>query len=85
MTIPGFRVWIWSITGSTRPKGPDRNAFVPTIECEDLAGTVAALEARGVPFVAPLNETGEGYRTATFVDPEGNRVQLFELAPRAEA
>jgi predicted enzyme related to lactoylglutathione lyase len=70
--------------GSTRPKGADRNAFVPTIECEDLPGTVAALEARGVPFVAPLSETAEGYRTATFVDPEGNRVQLFELAPRAE-
>ena len=71
-------------SGSTRPKGADRNAFVPTLECEDLPGTVAALEARGVPFVAALSETAEGYRTATFVDPEGNRVQLYELAPRAE-
>ena len=44
-------------------------------------GTVAALEARGVPFVAPLSETPEGYRTATFVDPEGNRA----AAVRADA
>lgn len=71
-------------TGSTRPKGADRNAFVPTIECEDLPSTVAALEGRGVPFVAPLNETAEGYRTATFVDPEGNRIQLFELSQPTE-
>jgi predicted enzyme related to lactoylglutathione lyase len=71
-------------SGSTRPKGADKNAFVPTIECVDLLGTVAELEARGVPFVAPFAETPEGYRTATFVDPEGNRVQLFELADTAD-
>jgi len=70
-------------SGSTRPKGPDKNAFVPTIECEDIRGTVAELESRGVPFVAALAETGEGYWTPTFVDPEGNRVQLFEVAAPA--
>src|SRR5262245_54764782 len=66
--------------GSTRPRGADGNASGPTIEWDDLPGTVALLERRGVPFIAPLSETADGYRTATFVDPEGNRVQLFELA-----
>jgi predicted enzyme related to lactoylglutathione lyase len=65
--------------GSTRPKGADRNAFVPTIECEDLEATVAELESRGVPFIAPIAANPDGYKLATFVDPEGNRVQLFEV------
>jgi hypothetical protein len=50
-------------------------------ECEDLAGTVAALEARGVPFVARLSQTADGYRTATFVDLEGNRLRRFRAGP----
>jgi predicted enzyme related to lactoylglutathione lyase len=68
-----------------RPKGLDRNAFIPNLECEQIEATVAELERRGVPFIARVSETAEGYRTATFVDPEGNRFQLFEWArPAAE-
>jgi predicted enzyme related to lactoylglutathione lyase len=63
-----------------RPKGLDRNAFIPNLECEQIEATVAELERRGVPFVAGLSETPDGYRTATLVDPEGNRLQLFEWA-----
>jgi predicted enzyme related to lactoylglutathione lyase len=66
--------------GSMQPKGADKNAFVPNVECDDLDATVAELEARGVPFIAPPEENADGYRLATFVDPEGNRVQLFEWA-----
>jgi predicted enzyme related to lactoylglutathione lyase len=70
--------------GSLQPKGADKNAFVPNLECEDLAATVAELEARGVPFIATPDESPEGYRLATFVDPEGNRIQLFEWAREGE-
>ena len=69
---------------SDRPKGLDRNAFIPNLECEDIYGTVAELEGRGVPFIAPVSDNGEGYRVATFVDPEGNRIQLFEWARPTE-
>lgn len=65
---------------SDRPKGADRNAFVPNVECEEIEQTVAELEARGVPFITPLAENAEGYKLATLVDPEGNRIQLFEWA-----
>jgi predicted enzyme related to lactoylglutathione lyase len=66
--------------GSLQPKGADKNAFIPNLECEDLDATVAELEGRGVPFIAMPDESPEGYRLATFVDPEGNRFQLFEWA-----
>ena len=59
-------------------KGADKNAFIPNLECEDIEATVAELEERMVPFVAPIADNGEGYKLATFVDPEGNRLQLFE-------
>ena len=70
--------------GSDRPKGLDRNAFIPNLECENIEATVADLESRGVPFIAPISDNGEGYRVATFVDPEGNRLQLFEWARPTE-
>jgi predicted enzyme related to lactoylglutathione lyase len=70
--------------GSDRPKGLDRNAFIPNLECDDIDATVADLESRGVPFIAPVADNGEGYKAATFVDPEGNRIQLFEWARPTE-
>ena len=77
--LAGAKLAIWGGgVGATAPKGVDRNAFVPNLECEDIVATVADLESRGVPFITPLAEVAEGYRTATFVDPEGNRMQLFE-------
>lgn len=65
-------------TGCPHPKGPAQNAFVPNLECEGIEQTVAELAARGVPFISPLAESVDGYKLATFVDPEGNRIQLFE-------
>jgi predicted enzyme related to lactoylglutathione lyase len=70
--------------GSLQPKGADKNAFIPNVECDDLEATVAELEERGVPFIATPAESPEGYRLATFVDPEGNRIQLFEWAREGE-
>ena len=69
--------------GSMQAKGADKNAFIPNVECEDIETTVAELEARGVPFIAPIADNGEGYKLATFVDPEGNRIQLFEWVREA--
>jgi len=60
------------------PKTVEQNAFVPNLACDDLAGTVATLESRGVPFVSRLQIRPDGYRLATIVDPEGNQIQLFE-------
>ncbi len=82
---PGAKLVIYGGGVSHLPaKGADRNAFVPNVECEDIEATVAELEARGVPFVAPVTDNGEGYKLATFVDPEGNRLQLFEWVVRDE-
>ncbi len=60
------------------PKTVEQNAFVPNLACDDLEGTVATLEGRGVPFVSRLQIRPDGYRLATIVDPEGNQIQLFE-------
>lgn len=69
---------------SDRPKGLDRNAFIPNLECENIDATVSEMESRGVPFIASVSDNGEGYKTATLVDPEGNRIQLFEWARPTE-
>ena len=45
---------------------------------DDLAGAMAALGAKGVAFLGPLEE-GKATRIANFADPDGNPVYIFEM------
>jgi len=46
---------------------------------EDIAAEYERLKARGVNFTkAPEVDPGDGFTIATFVDPDGNTLQLFQ-------
>lgn len=60
----------------TNPVLPAGNC-IPSIQTEDLAGTIRILKGRGVELVREL-ESDEGYRMATIRDPEGNPINLYE-------
>lgn len=46
----------------------------------DLDATVAELTARGVPLSRPVITGKDGNRQAWIADPEGNRIELMEMA-----
>jgi predicted enzyme related to lactoylglutathione lyase len=60
-----------------KPEPGGWNRFV--IEVEDLAGTVANLKEKGVPFRNDIVE-GPGGKQILCEDPSGNVVELFEPA-----
>ena len=60
-----------------KPEPGGWNRFV--IEVEDLAGTVAKLKEKGVPFRNDIVE-GPGGKQILCEDPSGNVVELFEPA-----
>lgn len=50
------------------------------ITVSDLDATVAALERRGVPLARGVITGRDGNRQAWIADPEGNRIELMEMA-----
>ena len=47
----------------------------------DIEATLRDLEARGVPLSHGLQTGRDGNRQAWIADPEGNRIELMEMAP----
>ncbi len=47
----------------------------------DIEATLRDLEARGVPLARGLQTGRDGNRQAWIADPEGNRIELMEMAP----
>ena len=47
----------------------------------DIEATLRDLEARGVPLSRGLQTGRDGNRQAWIADPEGNRIELMEMAP----
>lgn len=45
----------------------------------DIQGDTARLKAAGVEFMDEPNDQGGGFFLATFVDPEGNLIQLYQF------
>ena len=73
------------IDGHSETKGPAKepqrvliNLFVA-----DIAKEQAALEAKGVKFIRDKGKEFWGGVISTFVDPDGNYVQLLEFNPPA--
>jgi len=50
-------------------------------EVADMDAALAELEERGVPLTTPLKRGRTGNLQAWITDPEGNRVELMQMAP----
>ena len=50
----------------------------------DIEVTLRDLDSRGVPLAQPLKTGLDGNRQAWIVDPEGNRIELMEMAPNSK-
>lgn len=53
---------------------------VPSIEVEDIRGTVEELRGRGVEISSEVKETMPGLLLADIKDPESNVINLYEAA-----
>jgi len=54
------------------------SSFVPVFEVENLHALVVQLAIRGVSTLEDIRERA-GYRITTIADPEGHKLQLFEV------
>lgn len=45
----------------------------------DIQADTARLKSHGVEFIEEPNDQGDGFWLATFVDPEGNLIQLYQM------
>lgn len=48
---------------------------------DDLDATVDAVTGAGIPLTAAISTGRDGNRQAWFRDPDGNRIELMEMAP----
>jgi predicted enzyme related to lactoylglutathione lyase len=65
------------VTGAAR----DPLRIMLNLEVSNIAAVHARLVASGVAFLRPPEREPWGGWVATFVDPDGNTLQLFELPP----
>lgn len=89
METPGFIV-LGELGGGTVALGTHSDIKGPAIdparhivgfETDDIEAEAARLKGRGVEFIEdPSDPSDTGVRVATFKDPEGNYLQLFEFA-----
>ena len=67
-----------ALLGDSAQAAEPGGRFVPDILVHGLAATVAELQARGVEFKGGIRGGDEGFRIITFLDLEGNELQLYE-------
>ena len=48
---------------------------------DNIDSVLAQLEAKGIPLLLPLKTAIDGNRQAWLEDPDGNRIELMEMAP----
>jgi predicted enzyme related to lactoylglutathione lyase len=64
-----------AVAGAAR----DTSRVMVNLETDDIAAEHARLVAAGVPFTRPPEREPWGGLVATFADPDGNTLQLFQL------
>jgi len=65
-------------------RAPGRNANGINHMCltvDDLDAIVARLDRAGIPLTQPVKTGRDGNRQAWIEDPDGNRIELMEMAP----
>ncbi len=48
---------------------------------DDIEAVIGRLAERGIPLLRPLKRGADGNRQAWIEDPDGNRIELMEMAP----
>ncbi|MDP9120672.1 MAG: VOC family protein [Acidobacteriota bacterium] len=76
---PGMTVWSIFSQG-TSYFGPGEGRFMVNYRVDDLDGLLAKLAAEGVE-IDPKREEYDYGKFAWIVDPEGNRIELWEPPP----
>ncbi|HET9048979.1 MAG TPA: VOC family protein [Chiayiivirga sp.] len=75
---PSGGTTIWSIgTAESDPFAPSQASFMINYRVEDLHAVVAALKAEGCKVLDALEESEFG-KFAWAIDPEGNKVELWQ-------
>jgi predicted enzyme related to lactoylglutathione lyase len=62
-----------------RGRASDPYRHIVGLLTDDIHGDTARLKAAGVEFIEEPNDQGGGFFLATFVDPEGNLIQLYQF------
>ena len=69
-------------SGAKPPSAPPAAGLAHIcLEVADLAAEVARLQGLGLTFTQPPNQGRDGNRQAWLADPDGNRIELMQLAP----
>lgn len=71
-----FELWPTGIASSV-PKTPEHQSLRVAFRVDNLDQTISELKGRGVQFIGEIGEY-EGTRWISFIDPEGNRLELKE-------
>jgi lactoylglutathione lyase len=70
--------------GAENDRAPGWNANGVNHTCftiVDLDATVARIQAAGITLLSPIKDGLDGNRQAWLEDPDGNRIELMEMAP----
>lgn len=62
-------------------KNQDSARHMVGFDVDDIQAEFQRLKSQGVEFIEEPNDQGGGFWLATFKDPEGNLVQLYEGTP----
>jgi predicted enzyme related to lactoylglutathione lyase len=75
----GTLLELWpSGVASSSPKMPAQQSLRVAFRVDNLNAAISELKGRGVQFLGEIGEY-EGTRWISFVDPEGNRLELKEI------
>lgn len=69
-----------ALHGAVEGRPIETGGATAVFEVADLEAALAVLEARGVEFAERASEVEGFARFASFLDPDGNRVQIIEYA-----
>jgi len=75
----GYTVWS-AFPADTKYFDPSRGTFMLNFRVADLKGLVAALRKEGVELVGDVVEEANG-KFAWILDPDGNKIELWEPVP----
>jgi uncharacterized glyoxalase superfamily protein PhnB len=68
-----------SVHDGVRGESRDPLRIMVNLAVDDIGAVHARLAGAGVVFTRPPEREDWGGRVATLVDPDGNRIQLFQL------
>lgn len=69
----------WSVTEADSDQfAPSQATFMVNYRVDDLLALVAALRAEGCQVLDEINDAGEYGKFAWVIDPEGNKVELWQ-------